>query len=383
MIGFELNEEQTKWKEKARSLASEVRSTGWEIDHNPDVYSRSTKQIIKKLGQNGIMCMRIPKEYGGKGMDLLTCVVVIEELAVADAGIAFTACANTIPFLDSAEEKFRQKYWTLCCNKDDPGLLGFCLTEPGAGSDAVSIRTTANLEGNKWRINGTKCFSTGGGHCVLYVVFATSDPSKGPQGINAILVPGDSEGLSVGKLEDKMGFRSSHTAELFFDNVEVPKENLVGKKGSGLKLALQILGSGRIFFGGALGVGVARAALEAAQRFCQDRLSNNPGLKDQAISFQLADMATMVEAARLLLWEVAWLIDNKRPYRLESAMAKIFPSDAALTVASKACDIIGFESYSDKYQAEKYLRDAKVLSIGAGTNEINRMVLANELFGSS
>jgi alkylation response protein AidB-like acyl-CoA dehydrogenase len=383
MIGFELNEEQIKWKEKAHRLAAEIRSAGWEIDHNPDVYSRSTEQIIKKLGQNGIMCMRIPKKYGGEGLDLLTCVAVIEELAVADAGIAFTACANTIPFLDIAEEKFRQEYWTRCSKRDVPELLGFCLTEPGAGSDAASLRTMVKLDADKWRINGTKCFSTGGGHCLVYVVFATTEPSKGARAINAILVPGDSEGLSVGKLEDKMGFRSSHTAELFFDNVEVPKENIIGKEGSGLRLALRILGEGRLFFGGALGVGVARASFEAAQMFCRDKLSYNPGFNDQAISFQLADMAMMVEAARLLVWKVAWLIDNERPYRVESPMAKIFPSDVALTVANKACDIIGFESYSEKYQAEKYLRDAKVLSIGAGTNEINRMVLANELLGSS
>jgi alkylation response protein AidB-like acyl-CoA dehydrogenase len=382
MIGFELTEEQKGWKQKAYALREEIRNVGWKTDHTQNVHERSTEGMIRSLGREGIMCMRIPRLYGGEGLDVLTCVIVLEELAVADAGIAFTACANINPFLDAADETFKKEYWTQCSDRENPRLLGFCLTEPGAGSDAASLRTTAKFEGDRWRLNGTKCFATNGGHCVLYTVFASTDPSKKGKGISAFLVPGNSVGLSVGKLEDKMGLRCSHTAELFLDNVEVPKQNIVGKEGEGLKLALQMVGAGRLYFGGALGVGIARAAFEAAQSFCQDRLSNNPGLNDQAISFKLADMATMVEAARLVLWKAAWLIDNNKSYKTESVMAKIYPSEVALSVASKACDIIGFESFSEKYRTEKCLRDAKVLSIGAGTNEINRMVLASGLLVS-
>jgi alkylation response protein AidB-like acyl-CoA dehydrogenase len=271
----------------------------------------------------------------------------------------------------------------MCGNPDDPKLMGFCLTEAGAGSDAAAVATVARLDGDEWVINGRKCFISNAGLCVAYAVFATVDRSKGVRGITGFLVPADTPGVSVGKVEDKMGMRTSTTAEIILDNVRVPKENMLGQEGGGFGIAMRVLDLYRPLNCGAVSVGLARAAFDAARQYCRQRVAfDRSGFEQQAISFQLADMASAIEVARLLVWKTCWLIDNKKPFGAESAMSKYFSSDMAVKVCSDAVGLVGLDSYSADYPVEKFLRDAKLLQIYEGTNQIQRTIVARQVIAA-
>ena len=258
-------------------------------------------------------------------------------------------------------------------------LASFCLTERQAGSDAGSIKTTALPDGDDFVINGQKCFVTSGGLADIMTVFALTDPERGARGASAIVVPANTPGISVTKVEDKMGQRASNTVELTFENVHVPRSNLLGKPGRGFSIALQTLDFGRSGVA-ALSVGVARAALEHALRYARERQQfGAPIIGNQGVSFMLADMATKIEAARLLCWQAAWMADRSMKATAESAMAKYFASDTAMEVTTNAVQIFGGSGYMRDNPVEKLMRDAKLLQIYEGTNQIQRMVIARQL----
>jgi len=260
-------------------------------------------------------------------------------------------------------------------------FASFCLTEREAGSDAGALKTTAKKVGSEYVINGSKCFISNAGIASLYVVFANSNPDKGMRGISAFIVPRETPGLTIGKVEDKMGQRASNTAEVIFEDVKVPEENLLGKEGIGFIIAMKTLDKTRAPVGAA-GVGVARAALQYAIDYAKTRIQfGKPIALFQHIGFQIAQMAMEINAARYLVWHAAWLLDQGKPCGKESAMAKAYGSDVAMRVTTEALQILGGYGYMKDYPMEKLMRDAKLLQIYEGTNEIQRMVISREVIG--
>lgn len=380
MVSFELSPAQVELQSRARGFAElELRPFGVEVDRNPDSARDAGQEMLRKMAREGYLAMYVPTAYGGAGLDALTCAVVVEELASGDAGMAFIAGLNSAPaLLFGGTDEQKRKY--LRARGDAPTLFGFCLTEPGAGSDAAAVKTTARRDGGGWVIDGRKCFISNAGLCAVYTVFASVDRAKGIRGITAFIVPGSTPGLSVGKVEKKMGMRTSVAADIVLEGVRVGEDDLLGEEGGGFRIAMQALGLYRVLSAGAIGVGVARAALEAAVRHCRDRVPfDKSGFESQAIGFQLADMRAAIEVARLLVWETCWLIDAGRPFGTESAMSKYFCSDVAVDVCSRAVSLVGLDSYSRDCPVEKYLRDAKLLQIYEGTNQIARMIVARQL----
>jgi len=301
-------------------------------------------------------------------------------LGAACSGISITLLVNGLaltPLMLFGTEEQKERF--LRPVAENARLAGFCLTERQAGSDAASIRTTALPDGDDFVINGQKCFVTSGAHADILTVFALTDPERGTRGASAIIVPTDKPGLTVTKIEDKMGQRASNTAELTFENVRVPQSNLLGKPGRGFGIALQVLDFGRSGVA-ALRVGVARAALEYAVGYAREREQfGAPIINNQGVSFMLADMAMKVEAARLLTWQAAWRVDRGLKATEQASMAKCFASDTAMSVATDAVQIFGGYGYMKDYPVEKLLRDAKILQIYEGTNQIQRMVIARQL----
>jgi alkylation response protein AidB-like acyl-CoA dehydrogenase len=332
-------------------------------------------EYIQKAAAEGLFSLGIPEKYGGSGMDFLTMAVVLEELAAGDAALAFTTAMNaTSPILSSGTEEQKNRFLPMMAGKT-PGMASFALTEPGAGSDASSILTKAELDGDEYVINGSKCFISNGGSASLYILFATLDRSKGVKGITAFIVEGDRKGIEVGKIENKIGFRASETAEISLNDLRIPKENLLGGEGSGFKIAMQSLDGARILSVGAIGIGLAKAAYEGAVAFFNESSSSLKGsLGHQPISFALADIACAVEAIRLMVWKASWLLDQGLPSTMNAAWVKIYASDMAIETANKAVQVIGHHSYGEKYPLEKFVRDAKILQIYEGTNEISRLV---------
>jgi alkylation response protein AidB-like acyl-CoA dehydrogenase len=331
------------------------------------------------MAQEGFVTLCIPQEHGGNGLDVLTAAIVLEELAAGDGGIAFTAglCSvHPIQLFGNQEQK--RKFLPPLCDRNEPKLSAFALTEPAAGSDAATIQATAKLEGDEYVINGAKCFISNGGIASLYTILASTDKSKGVRGISAFIVPGDTKGLSGGRVEDKMGFRTSQTAGIILNNVPVPKENLLGQEGKGFRLALEILNIWRVLNVGAIGVGIARAAYEAALNFAKHRIKLSSS-HQQIVSFALADMLALIESGRLLTWKSCWMIDNNMPVAAQASMTKFLCSDMAIKVATEAVQILGIHAYTREYPVEKYMRDAKVLQIYEGTNQIQRVVVAGQL----
>jgi butyryl-CoA dehydrogenase len=335
--------------------------------------------LVKKVVNLGLHCMPAPEEYGGPGLDALTCAILTEELAKGDVGFATTVAANGLasyPVLLAGNEEQKQHFFDILMQGK---LAAFCLTEPGAGSDAGSVATTARRDGDEYVLNGTKCFITNGGVASVYTVFASVDPSKGLKGLTAFLVERDRPGLSVGKEEDKMGIRSSNTTEVVFQDVRIPASNLLGKEGEGFKIAMQTLDISRPVVG-SLGVGVAQAALDAAVKYAKERVQfGKPIGTFQALQFMLADMAIWVEAARALVYRAAYLKDSGQPFSKESAMAKTLGGDVAMKVTTDAVQILGGYGYSREYPVEKMMRDAKILQIFEGTNQIQRVVISGQL----
>lgn len=310
----------------------------------------------------------------------LQSAMIAEELGAACVGISITLLVNGLaltPIMLFGNEEQKEKF--LRPVAEGAKLAAFCLTEREAGSDAGSIKTTALPDGDDLVINGQKCFVTSGSLASILVVFAQTDPERGPRGVSTIVVPADTPGIRVVKVEDKMGQRASNTAELAFENVRVPQANLLGKRGRGFGIALETLDFGRSGVA-ALSVGLARAALEHATRYAKERQQfGAPIINNQAVAFMLADMATKIEAARLLTWQAAWSADQGIKATAKSAMAKCFASDTAMQVTTDAVQIFGGMGYMKDNPVEKLMRDAKLLQIYEGTNQIQRMVIARQL----
>lgn len=377
MVDFQLTEEQEQIRRLAASFAEkEIIPAAAAYDEKEEV----PWSIIEKAHAVGLMNLHVPVEYGGQGLDHVTGALVTEELAYGCLGITGSIGNNNLaltPLLLVGTEEQKQKFLPPFCAR--PQLGGFCLTEPNAGSDVANISTSARLKGDHYVINGQKCFITNGGIANLYTVFAKTDPAKGVRGLSAFLVPGDTPGLRGGKKEKKMGDRASHVGEVLFEDVCVPKENLLGKEGDGFKIAMMTLDSTRPGIG-ALAVGVARRAFTEALKYARQRVQfGKPIAENQAIQFLLADMAMKIEAARGLVLKACWLLDQGRRATKEGAMAKCFASDVAMAVTVDAVQIHGGYGYMREYPVEKLMRDAKILQIYEGTNQIQRLVIAREL----
>jgi acyl-CoA dehydrogenase len=377
MIGFSLSDELLEIQARARKFAQEeIRPLAAEYDRKGEV----PPGIVARAKAAGLLNVTIPREYGGMGYGALQSAIIAEELGAACAGISITILVNGLALtplqLFGSEE---QKERFLRPVAEEAKLAAFCLTEREAGSDAGAIRTTALLDGDEYVINGQKCFVTSGELADILTVFVLTDPDRGARGASAIVVPADTPGIRVTKVEDKMGQRASNTAELTFEDVRVPRTNLLDRPGRGFRIALQTLDFGRSGVA-ALSVGVARAALEYALDYAKSREQfGAPIFTNQGISFMLADMATKVDAARLLTWRAAWMADEGHRATGESAMAKCFASDTAMEVTSNAVQVFGGYGYMKDYPVEKLMRDAKILQIYEGTNQVQRMVIARQL----
>lgn len=379
MISFSLTEEQKALQEMAREFAQkEMKPSAAKYDKGEEF----PEGIMKKAFEVGFLTCTIPKEYGGGGLSDLDTVIISEELAAGCAGMYTTMMVNALaytPIILFGSDEQKKKFLTLQTEK--MSFASFCLTEREAGSDAGSLKTHAKKVGSEYVINGSKCFISNGGIASLYIVFANSIPDKGMRGISAFIVPRETPGITIGKVEDKMGHRASNTVELFFDDLKVPEENLLAKEGLGFVIAMNTLDKTRAPVGAA-GVGVARAALEYATEYAKTRVQfGKPIALFQHISFKIAQMATEINAARHLVWHAAWLMDEGQPCSKESAMAKSFGSDVAMKVTTECLQIFGGYGYMRDYPMEKLMRDAKLLQIYEGTNEIQRLIISREVIG--
>jgi len=377
MIDFSLSAELLEIRTRARKFAQEqVLPIAAEYDRKAEV----PPGIAEKAQAAGLLNVTIPQEYGGMSYGALESAIIAEELGAACAGISITILVNGLaltPILLVGSEEQKEQF--LRPVAEGAKLAAFCLTEREAGSDAGAIKTTALPDGDDFVINGHKCFITSGGLADVMTVFALTNPDRGARGVSAIIVPANTPGISVSKVEDKMGQRASNTVELIFENVRVPQANLLGKPGRGFSIALQTLDFGRSGVA-ALSVGVARAALEHATTYAKERQQfGSPIITNQGIAFLLADMAMKVEAARLLTWQAAWNADKGHKATGKSAMAKCFAADTAMEVTTDAVQVLGGYGYMKDYPVEKLMRDAKLLQIYEGTNQIQRMVIARQL----
>jgi acyl-CoA dehydrogenase len=377
MIDFTLADEMKEMQERARRFSQEeIEPIAAECDRKGE----TPMFLMERAMEAGLMNLTVPQEYGGGGYGALVNCIVGEELAYGCAGITITLLANALaltPLVLFATPEQKEEFLRPMCA--EPKLAAFCLTEPGAGSDAGSIKATALADGDDYVINGVKCFITNGGIADLYTVFALTDPEKGARGVSALIVPADLPGISITKIEDKLGQRASNTAEITFKDVRVPKKNLLGKERRGFRVALTTLDYARAGIG-ALGTGIARKALDLSLARAKGRVQfGAPIIEQQAIQFMLADMAIKVETARLLTWKAAWVADQGEKSSLISAMAKCYAADIAMEVTIDAVQIFGGYGYMHDYPVEKLMRDAKLLQIYEGTNQIQRLVIARNL----
>jgi len=377
MIDFNLSEEQRALQELARDFAQkEIAPVALQYDKEPAFPG----EIIKKAHAAGLMNLTCPKEYAGQGVRLVNAALVVEELNAACVAIAGMIGINSLacgPILIGGTDEQKRRF--LIPLNQAGKTASFCLTEREAGSDAGSLKTLAKLEGDHYVLNGQKCFITNASYADLYSIFATVDPTKGTKGITGFVIPREFPGLSIGKVEDKMGQRALNVAEVNLDNVVVPRENLLGKEGEGFKIAMETLDEGRVNIA-ACAVGLSRAAFEAALNYAKERVQfGKPIGTFQALNFMLADMAAAVDSARSLTWYAGSLADQGRRYTREAAQAKFFATDVAMRVTTDAVQIHGGYGYTKDYAVEKYMRDAKLMQIYEGTNQVNRMVAGGAL----
>ena len=348
-----------------------------------DKENQFPKEAIKKLGEMGFMGIPFEKKYGGAGLDAISYAIAVEELARVDGGTGVILSAHTslgaYPIYAFGTEEQKKKYLVPLAKGEKIGAFG--LTEPNAGSDAGGTETVAVLEGDHYVLNGGKIFITNGGEADTYVIFAVTTPDIGTRGISAFIVERGWDGFTFGDHYDKMGIRSSATAELIFNDVKVPKENLLGKEGEGFKIAMSTLDGGRIGIA-AQALGIAQGAYENALEYSKERIQfGKPICQQQAIAFKLADMATKLRCARLLVYSAAELKQEHMPYAMEAAMAKQYASDIALEVVNDALQIFGGTGYLKGMEVERAYRDAKITTIYEGTNEIQRVVIASHIIG--
>ena len=378
VMDFDLSPEQAQLRKTVRSFAEKElapHSREW------DEKQAFPRDVFARLGALGLAGCCWPEEYGGSGLSTLDWAIVMEELARVDAGVALSLaahhglCSAHVNLAGSEEQK--RRFLPPLARGEKVGCWG--LTEPGSGSDASGLRTTAVRDGDHWVLNGSKNFITNGGIADTAVVMAVTDRAAGKKGISAIVVERGTPGFRSGKKEDKLGVRSSDTSELAFEDCRVPAANLLGREGMGFIDTLKILDKGRVGIAG-FSVGIAQAALEASMRYALGRRQFGHPIADfQAIQFKVAEMATKTEAARLLAWRAAALADAGRPHTAEASMAKLFASESAVEVALEAIQIHGGYGYLKDYPVERYLRDAKIGTIGEGTSEVQRLVIAREL----
>lgn len=377
-MDFNLTEEQQLIKQNTREFALEnVEPIAAELDRT----GRYPAETIKKLIELDFMGMPYPAEYGGAGADYLSYILVVEELsrACASTGIIYSAHCSlaTWPIYKWGSEELKQKYLVPMCKGEKLGA--FALTEPGAGTDAGSGTCTATLDGDEYILNGTKCFITNGGVADVYIIFALTDPTLGVKGISAFVVEANLPGFEIGKHEEKMGIRGSQTTDLVFKKCRIPKANLIGKEGKGFGIAMGTLDGGRVGVA-AQALGIAQAALDEAVKFAKERVQfGKPIATKQAIQWMLADMATQIQAARLLTYQAAALKGEGKPFSMEAAMAKMFASETADFVCNKAIQIHGGYGYIKDFKVERLYRDAKICTIYEGTNEVQRMVISGSV----
>ncbi|MDY0044923.1 MAG: acyl-CoA dehydrogenase family protein [Syntrophales bacterium] len=377
MIDFTLTDEQKALQELARSFAKkEIIPVALKYDKEPFV----PDEIVKKAHAAGLMNMTTPKEYGGYGMGQVEASLMNEELLAGCAGIGGMIGINSLacgPILVGGSDEQKRRFLIPLCEAGKTASFG--LTEREAGSDAAGVKTKAFREGDGYILNGQKCFITNASYASLYTIFATVDSTKGTKGITAFVVPRETPGVSIGKVEDKMGMRALNVAEVNLDDVVVPAENVLGSEGEGFKIAMKTLDEGRINIA-TTGLGVARAAFEAALSYAKERRQFGKAIGSfQAINFMLADMAAAVEASRLLTWYAASKADHDLPFSREAAQAKFFACDTAMRVATDAVQIHGGYGYTKEYMVEKLMRDAKLTQIYEGTNQVNRIVAGGAL----
>ena len=379
-MSFKTTEVHENLRQKVREFAeNEVKPIAFMLDQNNEFPT----EAIKKFAEMGLMGIPYPTEYGGAGMDTLSYAIAVEELSRVDGGTGVILSAHvslgSYPIYAFGTEEQKQKYLVPLASGEKLGAFG--LTEPNAGSDAGGTETTAVLEGDHYILNGGKIFITNADKADTYVVFAVTTPGIGTRGISAFIVEKGWEGFTFGDHYDKMGIRSSSTAELIFNNVKVPKENLLGKEGEGFKIAMATLDGGRIGIA-SQALGIAQGAFENALAYSKERIQfGKPIAQQQIISFKLADMATKIRAARFLVYSAAELKENHEPFGMESAMAKQYASDICLEVVNDALQIFGGSGYLKGMEVERAYRDAKICTIYEGTNEIQRVVIASHLIG--
>lgn len=336
-------------------------------------------EVYNKLFEMGLHLMDIPEEFGGLELDKVTSGMIAEELARFDAGIATSITAVSLafkPLLVAGTSEQKQLFSDLV---SEGGFASFALTEPGAGSDAGAVKTTAKLEGNEWVINGSKCFITCAEYAKVFTVIAQTDKSKGIKGLTAFLVEADRTGITIGKEEDKMGIRTSNTCDVFFDEVRIPEDHLIGKPGEGFKIAMKTLDMARPVVG-ACAVGICQACMDICTEYMKKRVQfGKPIAALQGLQFMLADMAIATETARAMVYKTLQMIEDGESYSNEAAIAKCYAGDMAMKVATDAVQILGGYGYSREYPVEKLMRDAKIYQIFEGTNQVQRVVIANNL----
>jgi len=375
---FVLTEDQEALRKEIRQFAArEIAPHVSEWDEK----SEFPAAVVKKLGEMGLLGVIFPPEYGGAGMGYVDYALAIEELSAVDGSVGIIVAAHnslgTNHIFLAGNEAQKRKYVPKLASGEWLGAWG--LTEPGSGSDAGGARTSAVRKGDKWVLNGTKTFITNGSYADTAVVIAVTDKSKGTHGLSAFVVERGTKGFRPGKKENKLGLRASDTAELIFEDCEIPAENLLGVEGEGFVDAMRVLDGGRISIA-ALSLGIARGALDAATKYVKERRQFGKAIAEfQGIQWKLADMATELDAARLLTQRAAVLKDAGRTVTRESAMAKLFASEVAVRICNEAVQLFGGYGFIKDYPAEKFYRDVKLCTIGEGTSEIQRMVIAREI----
>lgn len=372
---FCLTDEQKMVQKMVRDFAAKEVAPGLNERDEHETFSR---ELVNQMGELGLMGICYPEQYGGADGDVLSYILAIEELSKVDDGLGITLSATVSlcawPIFAYGTEEQKKKYLTPLVEGTTLGAFG--LTEPNAGTDAASQQTTAVLDGDHYVINGSKIFITNAGEAETYIVFAMTDKSKGTRGISAFILEKGMPGFTFGKKEHKLGINTSITMELIFQDVRVPKENMLGKEGEGFKIAMTTLDGGRIGVA-AQALGIAQAALDYAAKYSKERVQfGKPIAANQAIAFMLADMATKVDAARLLVYRAAYLKDQGQSYSKEAAMAKMYASDIAMEVTVDAVQIFGGYGYTREYPVERLMRNAKITQIYEGTNQVQRMVVS-------
>lgn len=377
-MNFALNEEQLELQEMVREFV-EKEITPYAAEMDAENHMRDG--LIDKANEMGLLNVIVPEELDGPGLDSISVATIYEELGKGCAGVATSLAANslaTVPVLLAGTDEQKKMY---CDILNNGGLAAFALTEPGAGSDAggVSTRAVHNKEEGTYTLNGTKMFITNGGLAEIFLVFANTRKTGGIRGLTAFIVPKDTPGFSVGKKENKMGIRPSNTTELVLQDVVIPESYRVGREGEGFRIAMNTLDSARPFVG-AVSVGIAQAALDCAVKYAKERRQfGQPIASFQMVQGMLADMAMKVETARLMVQKACWMRDQGMEFSKEAAMAKCYAADTAMQVTTDAVQVMGGYGYTKEYPVEKMMRDAKIMQIYEGTNQIQRLVIANKL----